>query len=125
MPWPDRWKHEARLSYETPVRTSAVYPDGRVDTGETVFARQVPKLRVRLEYGLHTREADPMRVGGTAALEARIRGDNGWRRTLPLAATRIRSGVTALEGELDLRFTPQTMAAAVDCSPARARPRTT
>ena len=113
VPWPDRWRHEARLSYETPVRTSAVYPDGRVNTGETVFARQVPKLRVRLEYALRTREADPTRIGGTAALEARIRGDNGWRRTLRLDTTRVRSGVTALEGELDLRFL-QTMAGRVE-----------
>ena len=103
VPAPDRWHHEARLTYETPVRTSAVYPDGRVDTGETVFARQVPKLHVRLDYALRAREEDPVRLGGTAALEARIRGDNGWRRTLPLATKRIRSGATALEGELDLR----------------------
>ena len=101
--WPDKWKHEARLSYETPVRRSAVYPDGRVDTGETVFARQVPKLLVRLDYALRTREPDTALVGGTAALEARIRGDNGWRRTLPLEAKRIRLGTTTLEGELDLR----------------------
>jgi signal peptidase I len=113
VPWPDRWRHEARLSYETPVRASAVYPDGRVDTGETVFARQVPKLRVRLEYAPRTRQADPARLGGTAALEARIRGDNGWHRTLPLAATRVSSGATALEGVLDLRLL-ETMAGRVE-----------
>jgi signal peptidase I len=104
VPAPDRWSHEARLSYETPLRRSAVYPDGRVDTGETVFARQVPKLRVRLDYALRSREDAAAGVGGTARLEARIRGDNGWRRTLPLATTRVRSGAAALEGELDLRF---------------------
>lgn len=111
--FPDRWRHDARLSYETPVRSSAVYPDGRVDTGETVFARQVPKLRVRFEYALHTREAEAVRLAGTASLVARIRGDNGWRRTLPLATERVRPGVTALAGELDLRAI-QAMAGRVE-----------
>jgi signal peptidase I len=113
VPAPDRWRHEGALSYDTSVRRSAVYPDGRVDTGETVFARQVPKLRVRLDYALRTDEADAARIGGIATLEARIRGDNGWRRTLILATRRIRSEVTTLRGELNLRSV-QAMAERVE-----------
>ncbi|MGE5690941.1 MAG: signal peptidase I [Pseudomonadota bacterium] len=101
-PWPGRWEHEARLSYGASVRPTPVYPAGRVVTGETVFARQAPRVRFRVDYRLRAREG-AARVAGTAALEARIRGDNGWRRTVPLVPARpLRGDRAVLAGELDL-----------------------
>ena len=96
------YRHEGAFSYEGKAPRGEVYPSGRVGSGETVFVKLVPSLRVRFDYRL---ESDAARsVFGTASLQARVQGDNGWSRDVPLARRRAFDGDTVrLEGRLDLR----------------------
>jgi len=48
----------------------------RVATGDTVFLRFVDNLDLRFDYRFESPVADE--VAGTAALEATVRGGNGW-----------------------------------------------
>ena len=65
---------------------SAAYPDGHVSTGEPVFQRLVPRLRVTFTYGLESEL--PVTADGRIALDARISDGRGWERMLPLAPER-------------------------------------
>ena len=49
------WANEARFAYTASVPRSPVYPDGSVSTGEPVFLRLVPRLRV--DVGVQARDA--------------------------------------------------------------------
>ena len=103
--FPDRWRTAAAPCEDAGAGERRV-PDGRVDTGETVFARQVPKLQVRLEYALRLGRDDAPRGhrvarGGTPDRRQRLAAHADARDgARPLRARR------ALEGELDLRAIP-------------------
>jgi signal peptidase I len=97
------YAHQGRFAYEANVARSPVYADGNVSTGEPVFLRLVPRLRVSFDYALESERA--ARARGTVALDARISDGRGWERTLPLAPESTFSGRTAsVEGVLDLRW---------------------
>jgi signal peptidase I len=94
--------HQGRFSYEAAVRPSAAYPSGRVSTGEPVFLRLVPRLRVSFDYRLESRR--PVAATLATRLDARISDGRGWERTLPLSVERRSAGSHAvLTGTLDLR----------------------
>jgi signal peptidase I len=94
---------QGRFAYDVRVPRSPVYPDGRVTTGEPVFLRLVPRLRVSFDYALESAAA--VRARGTVALDARVSDGQGWQRVLPLAPERAFSGRTAaVDGVLDLRW---------------------
>ncbi|HSL66023.1 MAG TPA: signal peptidase I [Gaiellaceae bacterium] len=102
--WSGRWTQSARLSYGVDARPSVVYPSGRVTTGEALYARLVPRVRMRVDYRLRTADAASVQVRGTGALVARVKGDNGWQTTIELAPRRpVAAPAAALEGALDLR----------------------
>ena len=80
---------------------TAAYPDGHVSTGEPVFQRLVPRLRVTFSYRLESEL--PVAASGRIALDARISDGRGWERTLPLAAERpFSNGGSTVSGVLDL-----------------------
>ncbi len=96
------YAHQGRFEYEANVPRTAAYPDGHVGTGEPVFQRLVPRLRVTFTYGLESEL--PVRAGGRIALDARISDGRGWERVLPLAAERpFADGDATVSGVLDLR----------------------
>jgi signal peptidase I len=98
----DVYRHQGAFSYTGEASRGEVYPAGRVGSGETVFVRLVPSLRVRFDYRLESAAARS--VFGTASLVARVQGDNGWSRELPLVRQRAFDGdAVRLEGRLDLR----------------------
>jgi signal peptidase len=100
--WDGLYRHQGAFSYEGKAPRGEVYPSGRVGSGETVFVRLVPSLDVRFDYRLQSDAARS--VFGTASLVARVEGDNGWARDVPLAAERAFQGETVrLAGRLDLR----------------------
>ena len=102
----DAYAHQGRFAYAGEVRPSVVYPDGRVSTGEPVFLRLVPRLRMTFAYELESSQrADP---AGTIRLDARVSDGRGWERTLPLAPPKPFRGRTAtVSGTLDLRATQE------------------
>ena len=99
---PDAYAHQGRFAYEGVVRPNEVYPDGRVSTGEPVFLRLVPRLRVSFDYQLESRL--PAEAAGNVSLAARVSDGRGWERTLPLAPARPFAGRSvSASGTLDLR----------------------
>ncbi len=95
------YAHQGRFEYGAAVPRSPVYPDGHVDTGEPVFLRLVPRLRVSFTYALESQQ--PVDARGTIALDARLSDGRGWERVLPLATEqRFRSGEATASGVLDL-----------------------
>jgi signal peptidase I len=95
------YAHQGRFEYEARVPKTAAYPDGQVSTGEPVFQRLVPRLRVSFSYRLESEL--PVSASGQIALDARISDGRGWERILPLAAERpfAQAGST-VSGVLDL-----------------------
>ncbi len=99
---PDAYAHQGRFAYEGVVRRSEVYPDGRVSTGEPVFLRLVPRLRVSFDYQFESRL--PAEAAGNVSLAARVSDGRGWERTLVLARARpLAGGSASTSGTLDLR----------------------
>ena len=97
------YAHQGRFEYEARVPRSPVYPDGHVGTGEPVFLRLVPRLRVSFAYELESQQA--VDAHGTIALDARLMDGRGWERVLPLATeTRFTDGEGAASGVLDLAW---------------------
>jgi signal peptidase I len=95
------YAHQGRFEYDARVPKTAAYPDGHVSTGEPVFQRLVPRLRVTFSYRLESEL--PVAASGRIALDARISDGRGWERTLPLAAERpFSNGGSTVSGVLDL-----------------------
>jgi len=95
------YAHQGRFEYDARVPRSPAYPDGQVSTGEPVFQRLVPRLRVNFTYRLESEL--PVTAGGRIALDARLSDGRGWERTLPLAAERpFTNGEATVTGVLDL-----------------------
>ncbi len=97
----EAYAHQGAIDYSARVARNAVYPDGRVTTGQPVFLRLVERLRLEFRYRLESQA--PVSARGQIALDARLTDGRGWSRTLPLAEERSFSGVeTAVGGTLDL-----------------------
>jgi len=95
------YAHQGRFEYDARVPRSPAYPDGQVSTGEPVFQRLVPRLRVNFTYRLESEL--PVTAGGRIALDARLSDGRGWERILPLAAERpFTNGEATVTGVLDL-----------------------
>jgi signal peptidase I len=95
------YAHQGRFEYEARVARTAAYPDGQVSTGEPVFQRLVPRLRVTFSYRLESEL--PVTTSGRIALDARISDGRGWERILPLAAERpFSDSGSTVSGVLDL-----------------------
>ena len=95
------YAHQGRFEYDARVPKSAAYPDGQVSTGEPVFQRLVPRLRVNFTYRLDSEL--PVTANGRIALDARISDGRGWERILPLAPERpFARGDATVSGVLDL-----------------------
>jgi signal peptidase I len=98
----DAWRHTGTFSYEASVTRSAVYPDGTVASGETVFTNLVRRLRVAFAYGFEASEVSDVRGG--VGLEAVVADGQGWSRSLPIRAEQpFSAGSARVEGVLDLR----------------------
>jgi len=89
------------FAYSATATPGTVYPSGKVATGQTVFTRLVDRLAVRFDYRLRSQE--PRSVWGTSTLVAKLRGDNGWDRTLVLQPSKVFQGDrVSVRGTLDL-----------------------
>ncbi|MHB1243482.1 MAG: signal peptidase I [Gaiellaceae bacterium] len=100
-PVAEAYVHQGRLEYSSDVRRSAVYPDGRVSTGDPVFLRLVPALKLSFDYRVESRA--PVQARGRVRLDARISDGRGWERVLPVGRERAFEGPRAtVAGTLDL-----------------------
>jgi signal peptidase I len=71
------------FGYGAEVPASPVYPDGVLRTGDPIFLRLVPRIHVRVDYGLASAAAH--RVSGTQEIVGRLSSSTGWSRTFSLA----------------------------------------
>lgn len=101
-PVEEAYVHQGRFEYSASVQRNQVYPDGRVTTGEPIFLRLVPRLRVSFGYTLEARQ--PVAASGRVRLDARVSDGRGWERVLPLASERNFQGSrVSVAGTIDLR----------------------
>ena len=98
---PDAYSHVGTFSYGASVAESDVYPDGLVDTGDSVFLQLVPALDIAFDYRL---EADvPSDVQGTVELAAVVSDGVGWERRVPIGESAELVGTAArATGSVDL-----------------------
>jgi len=95
------YRQSGALSYTAQAPPGPAYPEGRVVTGEPIFAHIVKAIDFSFAYRLQT--TGRRTLGGTIALDARVTSTYGWQRTLALApATRFHGGRAAVSGTLEL-----------------------
>jgi signal peptidase I len=108
-PLAEAYEQRGAFAVESRVAPSAVYPDGRVSTGDAVFLALVQRLRVSFDYRLATEL--PHDVAGTAGLDAVLADGRGWERRLELVPPRsFRGDRVSVAGALDLRELRRTVA---------------
>ena len=101
-PVAEAYVHQGRFEYSASVAKSEVYPDGRVTTGEPIFLRLVPRLRVSFGYQLQA--GQPVDANGHVQLDARLSDGRGWERLVQLAPERsFRGDQVSVDGTIDLR----------------------
>ena len=97
----EAYVQQGSFEYSARVPRSPVYADGLVETGEPIFLRLVPRLRITFDYRLES--AFPVDAGGTIALDARVSDGRGWERLLPLVTERpFSSAAAGVRTTLDL-----------------------
>lgn len=97
VPPPPTPMHLGTLSYSADVAVDDTYPDGRIDTGDTVFLRLVDRVGVTFVY-----EGDPA-LAASARLRAMLVSAQGWSTSVAMApVTPVVAGGAELQGVLDL-----------------------
>ncbi|MDX6503678.1 MAG: hypothetical protein QOE29_803, partial [Gaiellaceae bacterium] len=94
---PDSYTEQVVYNYGAKAKPSAVYPTGKIGTGDTVFSKLARSVHVRVEYTLDG-AGQPVASHGTAGLVMRVSGDNLWQRTFVLVAPK---PFTAAKFDLD------------------------
>lgn len=101
---PVDYDQHGSFSYDAIVPKGAVYPDGRIDSGEPVFLRIADRLEVAFDWRFEGPTTGELH--GTGLLSAVIENGSGWSHTLPIGPTVEWTGDGArLVGELDLAAT--------------------
>jgi len=97
VPPPPTPMHLGTLSYSADVAVDDTYPDGRIDTGDTVFLRLVDRVGVTFVY-----EGDPA-LAASARLRVVLVSAQGWSTSVAMApVTPVVAGGAELHGVLDL-----------------------
>lgn len=97
----EAYVHQGSFEYSARVPRSPVYADGLVETGEPIFLRLVPRLRIAFDYRLES--SFPVDAGGKIALDAKVSDGRGWERQLPLVTERsFTSAAAGVRATLDL-----------------------
>lgn len=96
------YQHLGNFGYHASVKTSPVYPTGKVEPGRPVFLRLVDQIKVSFDYKLSTETGHS--VKGEALMFARVTGATGWKKVIPVARIKSFRGDTVhLEGILNFR----------------------
>ncbi len=97
VPPPPAPMHLGSLSYSADVAPDDTYPDGRIETGQTVFLRLVDRVGITFVY-----EGDP-ELAANARLRVMLESAQGWSTSVTLAPlTPVIAGGAELHGLLDL-----------------------
>jgi len=71
-----------RFGYSAAVKPDAVYPDGRLHSGQPIFLRLIRRIELTSSYQLQTAAAHDLT--GTEQLALAITGPSGWTRRFPI-----------------------------------------
>jgi signal peptidase I len=89
------------FAYSAHVRRNAVYPDGKVSTGDPVFLSMVRQLNLHIDYRLAS--GVPTDLTGSEKVVLTMTGPSGWKRTFLLTpSTRFSGSHTSTDVSLDL-----------------------
>ncbi|MGH2854754.1 MAG: signal peptidase I [Solirubrobacteraceae bacterium] len=100
-PYAIPYKQSGALSYTAEAPPGPAYPEGRVTTGEPIFAHIVKAIDFSFAYRFQA--TDRRRLGGTIALDADVASSVGWKTTIHLVPpTPFRGSRAAVSGTLDL-----------------------
>lgn len=95
------YRHEGRFGYSADAPKGAVYPEGKIDTGDPVFLRLADNVDVSFDYEL--RSDLPLDVKGKAQLVAQLGDPAGWNRTFELTEMKeFKGSEVSLDGTLEL-----------------------
>jgi signal peptidase I len=118
------FRQRATLGYSGVAPAGAVYPSGRIHTGDPVFTRMVPRVTIDLGFAMTAPERLD-RVRASVQLVADFSSATGWHRQLALGAPQTFAGghvratatldLTALH-LIEQAFTAQTGLATPDAS---------
>jgi signal peptidase I len=95
------YTENGKFFYEASARKGAVYPDGRVTTGQPIYMQLVDEVKFGFTYSFES--TAPHEVDGTASMVARLSDGNGWTRDFELVPeTRWRPGTWTGTGTVSL-----------------------
>src|SRR5262249_43920703 len=98
---PGAYVHQGAYAYAARVQPNALYPSGRVATGQTVFTRLVH--RVGTGFGYRFVSSLPHSVSGTAHLDATLQSSTGWPKQVSSSSRRFSGDRAQVAGTLDIR----------------------
>jgi signal peptidase I len=95
------YRQSGALTYTAQAPPGPAYPEGKVATGEPIFAHIVKAIDFSFAYRLQA--AGRRTLGGMLALDAKVTSTYGWQRTLALAPpTPFRGSHGEVSGTLEL-----------------------
>ncbi len=98
---PTPYSQKVTFAYNARTRRSAVYPTGRITTGDAIFLTMVHQLNLHIAYTL-TSDADTS-VAGTEKVAVTMTGPSGWKRAFVLTPrTHFTGSHTGTDVTLDL-----------------------
>jgi hypothetical protein len=77
---------QVSMTYAAPAARGVAYPTGTLRTGDPVFLRLVPRVKVRVAYRAVSKVGGPITsdLHGTRRVTAELRAANGWHRGFQL-----------------------------------------
>lgn len=97
---PLAYEHRGEFTYSADI-AGTVYPDGVAITGEPIYRQLTDEMSIRFDYVLTSDSG--VEGGGSYRMDAVIRQDDGWSRTLTILEDTAFSGsAVTFNGALDL-----------------------
>ena len=95
------YSQKVTFAYDARTRRSAVYPDGRIMTGDPIFLTMVHQLDLHIGYTLASDA--PANVSGSEKVMLTMTGPSGWKRSFVLTPrTHFTGSHTGTDVTLDL-----------------------
>lgn len=95
------WTAQVDYGYGAVTTANLVYPDGKVQSGQTVFRKLVTRVSVHATWSLYSPASQHLE--GAARLQAVVHGPDGWTQEAPLGRpARLVGEQVTLSGTLDL-----------------------
>jgi signal peptidase I len=102
---PGAYVQQGTYAYSAHVEPNALYPSGRLTTGQTVFTRLVHEIATSFDYRFVS--ALSHSVSGTARFDATLQSSNGWTKQLRSRALPFHGDHVLVSGSLDVRSLEQ------------------